>query len=706
MPLPRRIDIQGLRAIAVLLVIGMHAGVPWMSGGFIGVDVFLVVSGFFITSLLLRELEQTGHLQVGRFYAQRARRLLPAASLVLVATCVYAAHEVSAVRADRIQDDAVWSSAFLANVRFAAVGTDYWAQGQATSPLQHYWSLAVEEQFYLFWPMVIAVAAAAVLHGRGRAWRARSIVATLAIGILVASFLCSVILTKRSPDAAYFSTSARAWELAVGATLAVVAARLSGCAWPGWLRALLSTAGLALIVVAATSFGAGSAFPGWRAALPVAGTAAVIVASRPGAVAGPSRLLALPPLPWLGDLSYSLYLWHWPVLAVGLSAYDGQPVSPGRRTLLLGLVLVLATATHYVLENPIRHSRTLFGGRRGLLLWPLALGSVVAGTMLAGATAPDLSEQRAAQALAFEADHSERRVPPLRTERRQPPSATTLVARSLELAKAGAPIPYPLANQDRLDGDLGGVGPPCAAADGATSHDLCPDPGGDSNVTVAVYGDSHAAMWLPSLRPVAEAAGFRLVPFIKYGCSPYDVPLGDPTGSECARYHSWALPQLTRLGPQAVILGSRTNDYLCETAAWGPGVATLVHRLREVSPELRILADVSGLPFEPGDCLSDPHAVLRTCLAPARDAVLEGNRALRATAARLGVPFVDTTRLVCGPTLCPAVVDDVMVYGDYDHISATWARRVSDELGNLVGLRALATRPAFGPLTDSGPGRP
>src|SRR5436190_1041733 len=248
-PLPRltsRPDVQGLRAVAVLVVIGAHAGVPFLQGGFVGVDVFFVVSGYVISSLLLREVTATGRVRIGDFYARRARRILPAACLVLVATSVYAAFQLPLTRVAQVLEDVKWAALFAANIHFSQLGTDYFEQDRAVSPVQHMWSLAVEEQFYLVWPLLIVVLLALV-HRR----RVRALTVVVAVA-WAASLGWSIVLTATSPVSAYFSSLTRAWELATGALLALAGHQLPRL--PVAVRHALTVVGLGAVAVAVVMF--------------------------------------------------------------------------------------------------------------------------------------------------------------------------------------------------------------------------------------------------------------------------------------------------------------------------------------------------------------------------------------------------------------------------------------------------------------------
>ena len=417
--LTRRLDVQGIRAVAVGLVILGHAGVPWLGGGYIGVDVFFVVSGFLITSLLIGEAAASGRVRLGAFYARRARRILPAATVVLVATTLYSAAVLSAARAERVADDALWSAFFAANVHFAAVGTDYFAEGHATSPLQHFWSLAVEEQFYLVWPGLLAVI---VLIQRPRL---RSVLVGVVAALCVSSFVWSVVLEDRSVTAAYFSSPARVWELGIGALLALTSDRLR----IGQRTAeLLAGIGLTAIVVPAVVLGRVSTYASWQLVVPVLGTAALLTAGAGGRRVGVARLLTNRPMQWVGDASYSLYLWHWPVLILG-AAYAGATVSPMESAGLVTIAVALGCLSYYLVEAPFRRSRTAWAGpRRGLLLWPFAVGATVASTIWSGHLAAVAEQEQVQRSQDYYQDGRTRRrrnQGPPRARRRLPTASPT-----------------------------------------------------------------------------------------------------------------------------------------------------------------------------------------------------------------------------------------------------------------------------------------
>ncbi len=343
-----RADVQALRALAVLLVVLYHAGVPGLTGGFLGVDVFFVISGFLITGLLVREQERTGTISIIKFYGRRMRRIMPAAALVLIATVVASYQWLGYIRGAHIAEDAQWAAVFLANYHFAAVGTDYLSAQSDPSPLQHFWSLAVEEQFYVVWPALF------LLLG----WitkSARTKILPVAL-IVAASYVFSIVSTGQNATAAYFSPFARACELGAGALLALLVTQLAKL--PQRIGVALSAAGMAGIVVAAFTMTDAMAFPGWVVAVPVLATCAVLAG---GSVIHGTALdtaYRIRPIQLVGLWSYSLYLWHWPLLTIPWERLGHAP-TPAARVLLVLAAVALSAATYYLVENPIRNMRFL-----------------------------------------------------------------------------------------------------------------------------------------------------------------------------------------------------------------------------------------------------------------------------------------------------------------------------------------------------------
>ncbi len=358
--------------MAVLLVVLFHSGVRGFGGGYVGVDVFFVISGFVITMVLLRERESTGSTSILRFYARRVRRIIPAATFVIIAVVLATYHFLGTASGAEVADDGRWAAVFLANFHFAAAGTNYLASQRPPSPLQNYWSLGVEEQFYLVYPALFLLITAKARHisSRGRL--------ALVLGIVVvSSFSFSVLETSVNPTAAYFSPLARAWELALGGLVAVFAGALRRL--PSAVATCMSWLGLGVVLASAFVFSSVTAYPGAAVALPVVGTALVISAGTACPVWGAESMLKLRPFQWVGLISYSLYLWHWPILTIAAQR-TGSSTLPVLDNLLWVLVaLALATLTYLFIEWPFLHA-DFFVRRRWLSIGFAAclLGSVFA----------------------------------------------------------------------------------------------------------------------------------------------------------------------------------------------------------------------------------------------------------------------------------------------------------------------------------------
>ncbi|WP_235737053.1 acyltransferase family protein [Nocardioides alcanivorans] len=670
----RRGDIQGLRALAVGLVVVAHAGVPGVDGGFVGVDVFFVLSGFLITGLLLKEGERTGRVSIAGFYARRARRILPAATVVLLAVLAWAAWQESVTRLESIRSDALWSSVFLSNVHFASIGTDYFATGEE-SPLQHYWSLAVEEQFYVVWPLLVL--ALLVLRAR------RRVLFVILLALTLASLAWSVWQTTHSPIEAYFSSFARAHELGVGALLAMAAPALAVLA--DRARNALVVIGLAMVAVATVTFDATTAFPSWNALLPVLGTAALVAAGC-GREARWSQLLGRQPLRYLGDLSFSIYLWHWPVLILGGPHVDGWWGTIG----LLALTLGLSSLSYHFVEQPFQTGRVpKLRGMRFLALWPVSLALVLVGAQLATSYGEAELERSRQAAAAYYDEH------PDALGRAKASNVEQSLLDALELADSGAPVPPDLDNLDRLGRDIWQRPfKDCYASFPDSDHEVCPAGDDGAERTVVVYGDSHAGMWAPAVAKLGQRAGYRVVPLIKVGCAPYDVTQRNK-GTEypsCPEFREWAEEQIRDLQPEVIVLAHRgllsvegeTDEEKEE--AWRGGVEKTVAELLEVTPRVKVLGDIPTAPEDPRDCLSTADAKLADCVANEEGAEIRSNPITEEATDVAGGDYVDTTSLICQSGRCPLVVGNQVTYRDKAHLTLSWTRLVTRRLGELLDL--------------------
>ena len=342
-----RSDIEGLRAVAIMLVVAAHAGIPGLAGGFIGVDVFFVLSGFLITGQLVEEATSTGRIELLQFYVRRLRRLLPALLLMLLTVGWVSAWLISPAEQDD-QVAAMQLAAFwLSNFHFAWSDLDYFSPGSQTNLYLHTWSLGVEEQFYLVWPALVLWLS--VRH-------CETGTARLKIGmaaVLIASLAGCIILTQSAPLLAFYMMPPRAWQFAAGAMAWLLFAQ------PSQLQSsvaraapVLGVGGLLTILASSLLLDDGRAYPGAWAILPTLGAVLVLAGYRPNARPAAFRLLSIPPLQWIGRISYSWYLWHWPILLLGFSFTGSNEL--GFRVFLVGLSVLVAALSHTLVEAPMR----------------------------------------------------------------------------------------------------------------------------------------------------------------------------------------------------------------------------------------------------------------------------------------------------------------------------------------------------------------
>ncbi|GGN62931.1 acyltransferase [Actinoplanes lobatus] len=659
-----RPDIEGLRAVAVTLVVLSHAGAGRFAGGYVGVDVFFVISGFLITTLLLAEQTRAGRISLRRFYARRALRLLPVATVVVLSTVAGAWFLLPATRFHEITVDALYSTFYGINWRLAGQGVDYMAAAAEPSPLQHLWSLAVEEQFYLVWPLLILITA------RSR----RLLVAALSV-LVAGSLTLSVWQTGESAPWAYFGSHTRAWELGAGALVAVGSARLATL--PRGLAAALSWVGLAAVGAAALTFTEETSFPGYAALLPVLGTAVVIAAGLRGTRWGAGSLLGLRPLREIGKLSYGWYLWHWPILIIGAVAWPEHPYPLAAGSLLLALV------TYHLVENPLRsHPRLRARARTGLLAGLVFSLLTVTVAAVGGRFTPAIPYGPPAVGLAAELS-----------------AATDPQARLSELIDASA-------HETRMPSNLT---PPVTSPRQEPAHDAdgCHVDFLDTEVRPCVYGDqaakrtvfligdSRAGHWFAAVDNAARNQHWRLVALTKSACQipqvlVYNVVLKRPY-TECVQWRDAVFARIARERPQMVVVASNDLDngsFYDESGTLIPtgGRADDVRWAQRWEQSFRRLAGIPAVllqdtPWPAGiapACLAAHARKTRACVRPVAKAIYEPNRrALIAEKARAaGIRVVDPTPWLC-TTVCPPIIGDTLVYRDKSHLTQTYAAAVT-----------------------------
>jgi peptidoglycan/LPS O-acetylase OafA/YrhL len=676
-----RTDLQGLRAVAVVLVLLDHAGIRQAAGGYVGVDVFFVLSGFLITRLLLRAAQEDGRISLLEFYGRRARRILPAAGLTLVATTMVAYELLNYVRARSVAWDSIWAAIFAANFHFAHVGADYFAQGQPPSPIQHYWSLAVEEQFYLVWPAALSLAlfGTAFLRRRraGLTARATYRVSVVVCAAGIVSFLWSVHSSTASPVDAYYSPFTRGWELALGASLALVGAsdlRLPLRWAAGWI-------GTAMIGFAAFTLSGTTLYPGYAALLPTIGAALIIAGEFGGRPRlGVGRLLAVRPMQYIGDRSYALYLWHWPVLVLAM-LYERRRLGIPVNLLLLTLALLLSILSYRVVENPIRRAR--WSPRRSAALAPVAVAAAV-GIALLSVASLDVRIGRVDQASAAVPKSAGRvRLVTAVPKAKVLPSVISAVRTAL----SGAPLPSTLNPPvDRLAGDGYELPAGCAPTlQDPSTQTLCHLGDPTSTNTLVVFGDSHMEMWMPAILPMAQADAWDVIPLARKGCVvPSWIGNGYPgqtdaaTVSACHAWYRWAIQQAQRLRPDVILMGgccSGNHGSLATTIR--STYAKTAAALRRVARTVILIEDGEQLPIQPVDCLLAPGATLRSCMTTFPGDALAFNDGIPQLAQTDHFGFLKTRGWFCYQNQCPMVVGTTIVYRDSGHITPEYALKLA-----------------------------
>ncbi|WP_421732407.1 acyltransferase family protein [Cellulomonas sp.] len=651
---PFRPDIEGLRAIAVALVVLYHARVPGLGGGYVGVDVFFVISGFLITNHLAAELTRTGRIGFAQFYARRMRRILPASFVVLAVSTVAAALFMPPLRMPGVVKDAIATALYVPNMWFARQGTDYLAE-TAPSPMQHYWSLGVEEQFYLLWPLLLLVVTLLVKRSRSR------LVAALAV-VVAGSFALNLVVMTIAPTWAFFSLPTRAWELGVGGLVALLLPQVVGRRFTG--SPVVVGVGLLLVLASAVLYDESTAFPGIAAAVPVVGTALAILGGAQGTGALPGTVLRSRPFQYLGRLSYSTYLWHWPLLVIVESRLANKV--PLWVSLSLAAASVpLAALTYRYVEDPMRHLGALT--RRPARTTLLA---GLAGSLALVVLAVGMGQWSASKPLATSRDAAT-------TGLTAPPAFADVVPANLTPSLRGVDADIPAAYADR-----------CQLEYAASALRDCPYGDTASDRVVALFGDSHATQWLPALDALGTEQGFRVDLYAKSGCPSADVVQTSDYDAQCAQFRRLVLAHLAENPPELVLLSTSGRQYWRDPATaeaeWRDGLAATLDAL----PATSTAAIIGTTPNFDGSiptCLSLHLADAAAC-ADDRDHVIEPERLAdeAAVAAEHGALYFPAVDYLCDASTCGAIEGNTLLYRDEHHLTTVASLDLADELGAFL----------------------
>lgn len=642
-----RPDLQYLRVLAVGVVVVFHAWPELLPGGYVGVDVFFVISGYLIIGHLLAEAGETGTVRLGRFWARRIRRLLPAAFTVILVTSLAAWLVLPRELLRTTMEHGIASALYVENWLLASTAVDYLDAEADPSLFQHYWSLSVEEQFYIVWPLLLVGGLLVVRRLTRREhtpWRVYMMTAAIVSGIVVASLTASIIITPLSPEASYFSTPLRAWEFGAGGLAALLHLRWDPARPSQRIRRALWWGGVGMIIVAAFAYNGDTVFPGTAALLPVAGALLATAVGLPTSESARGMLSA--GLEKVGDWSYAIYLWHWPVLVFCFALLGDSELDPLLGLALIAGVVVLAALTERWIERPFRFRAMFTQPRRALGI--LLVGSALVVVPSLGAIGA-LSAQAADRAAIIE-----QRIDELGANSSDGGSFSTPAEREI--------FPGPesrlddTANQYRCWVGVGEDYEPCGWGDE------------EAEVRIAIVGDSHASSYLPAIIPLVEEHGWRLDVMSGNGCRLEVEPECDAGADMLEALEGGAYDVIF-----ATSMRSNQADVETTVEEW----SDFADRGLEIVP----IVDVPFFPEETDRCVAWARDALgaEDCWTPIEEAQAEELDAYGQAALELGFPYIDLTDEFCREERCPAVIGNVIVYRDspYSHITGTFSRTLT-----------------------------
>jgi peptidoglycan/LPS O-acetylase OafA/YrhL len=671
-------DLQGLRAIAVLFVLLFHAGVPGLQGGFVGVDIFFVLSGFLITGNLLREAVATGRISLENFYARRIRRLLPASLLVLFLTLLTSVLFLPPVLIPNFVGDITSAVLYVSNMSFASQATDYFASGSTPSPVLHFWSLGVEEQFYIFWPMVVFLLAKSKLH-------VRHSVRIFASATFIVSLAFALWLLPRSQPWAFFSLPTRAWELALGAILATVVSQVPKI--DSKLINIGGFVGVVLIIFSGFFIRNPTGFPGLLALVSTIGAALIIFTGANNGRTVTSNLLSARPMRYIGKISYSLYLWHWPLFVIP-AIIVGHSLSWSARSLLFTITFAAASFSERFIEKPFKAGfLTRLIPKRTFYITLISMILIIA----------------SAFTFRYESLHGFRPFNVISSSS----SPVSPTKGSVRPATIDQPVPKNLkpslfnAKSDRSIN----YADHCHTQLNMTAS-TAPCLYGDlkSKTNIVLFGDSHALAWFPAVNKLAKLHHWKLYSQTMSSCGPADIPAWSPSTSSlmqnCPIWRASAINKIIATHPLFILMGGtrgfETLNAQGSVASppenhiiWEAGIKRNIEKFKAAGIKIILLSDVPVANGDPVVCLSSHPDSSLACANPVSKAIDTGWLATeRKVATDEGIALIEAQRWVCPTDPCPVIIKDSLVYFDPGHMTATFSASLSPKLDFAIA-RAL-----------------
>jgi peptidoglycan/LPS O-acetylase OafA/YrhL len=685
-----RRDIQALRALAVGSVAAYHAGLPVFNSGFVGVDIFFVISGYLIIGLLVREQQKNGRIDLLNFVGRRARRLIPASSLVLLTTILFIWLMLPGLAGQRALDDVRSAAFYFANIDFAITGMDYWAT-QTVGPVVHFWSLGVEEQFYIFFPILLVLVFAVVK---------RNLVTTVTAVLLVvtaASFWLMIFYLDTGSLWAFYGPQSRAWEFAIGGIAATFGANRHFKQVK--LRRILLWLGWTALLYSVVAIDPKADFPSPITTLPVLAVALVLWLGSASDSDDPilHKFYSFSFIQRLGDLSYSTYLWHWPVLYFG-ARYVQQPFQgPERLTAIWAVPLMLlsiglAAATYKWIENPFRHAAFIKYSGLKSIFFGLTLSLAVA--VIAALASTQVMRQQAG-------DSGPEVVAAEIANVKNSPEVTKIIdelapkySTSDDLAVSASQV---IAAQDDMTETYSSGCHGNGRKKQTTLPENCTFGPSDSKSSIFLFGNSHANMFFTPIRDAALAQGAKLTSRTFSACSISDVTtlVGKSEYVACNSWRDLVMAEITSEIPQLVIISSSPNLILDPTTGtqatpersnelYIAGLQRIVQQLTDLGIKVIMIRDTPRLRESPLDCLS--KQLPPSCKYSVTDSVYDPALSVSAVDEIPRVLPVDLTLALCGTSRCESVRSGTIVWRDSHHITDTYAKLLTPLFAKLIAL--------------------